>query len=506
MRTDLLLLPLGIASWVLARRVRHAAALGPALVGRKSRNSTPGGYAGGCYVAGKLHLSHQPGPPNTTPISLRICPQNRLAGQLRTLPRLHRVTPAALADLVRSVARDVLADRGLDAAVLPPAVTVQRPRNPEHGDYATNLALQTAKSAGLAPREFAAWLAEEISRADGVASAEVAGPGFLNLRLAADAQAEIVREVLAAGQRYGNGDTLAGRQVNLEFVRADPTDPWQLGGARAAAVGDALARILAAVGAEVISREHHAGAQIADIARFADKRARGLDLCIYLLGADHHGCIGRRGVVAAALGDGPTTVEVLVAQPVNLIRDGVLAMTSKPTGIGASLADLVDAVGVDAARYALLRTSYASPLDLDIELWSKRAEDNPVFSVQYAHARLCSLDRNAVDLAVTHPPTGQGADLGLLTADREGELIRTIGEFGSVVAAAAALREPHRVARYLEQLASAYHRFSDTCRVLPVGNEPAGALHAARLQLCAATRQVLANGLDLLGVHTPERM
>ena len=406
------------------------------------------------------------------------------------LPRLHQVTPAALADLVRSVARDVLVDRGLDATVLPPAVTIQRPRNHEHGDYATNLALQTAKSAGLAPREFAARLAEAISRADGVASAEVAGLGFVNLRLAADAQVEVVREVLAAGQRYGTGEALAGRRVNLDFVSADPR---QLSGARCAAVGHALGRILAAVGAEV-SREHDAGAQIADVAFMADQRARGFDLCIYLLGADHP-YIGRRGAVAAALGGGPTTVEVLVGQPVNAVGHAVV-----------SLADLVDAVGVDAARYALLRSSYTSPLDLDVELWSKRTEDNPVFSVQYAHARLCSLARNAADLAVTHSPTGPGAHLGLLTADRESELIRTIGEFGGVVAAAAALREPHRVARYLEQLASAYYTFSDTCRVLPVGDEPAGALYAARLQLCVATRQVLANGLGLLGVRAPERM
>ena len=374
------------------------------------------------------------------------------------LPRLHRVTPAALADLVRSVARDVLVDRGLDAAVLPPAVTIQRPRNHEHGDYATNLALQTAKSAGLAPREFAAWLAEEISRADGVASAEVAGPGFVNLRLAADAQVEIVREVLAAGQRYGTGDALAGWRVNLDFASADPR---RLGGARCAAVGDALGRILAAVGAEV-----------------------------------------SRGTVAAALGDGTSTVEVLDAQPVNLVRGGVPVTMSDRTGPVVTLADLVDEVGVDAARYALVRSPHTAPLVLDVELWAKRTEDNPVFSVQYAHARLCSLARNAADLGVT----GGGADLGLLTTDREGGLVGTLGEFPGLVAAAAALREPHRVARYLEQLASAYQQFSDTCRVLPVGDEPTRALHATRLQLCLATRQVLANGLDLLGVRAPERM
>jgi len=548
------------------------------------------------------------------------------------------VTPAALADLVRSAAHDVLTGRGLDTAVLPETVTVERPRNPEHGDYATNVALQTAKKAGVAPLEFAGWLADALRCTDGVRSAEVAGPGFLNLRLAADAQGEIVRQVLDAGDQFGAGDALAGRRVNLEFVSANPTGPLHLGATRWAAVGDALGRILAFAGGEV-TREYYfndAGAQVdkfvrsliatacgeptpqdgyqgdyitdiaaevlrrepgalqapdreevfrrvgvglmfdaikrslhefgtdfdvwfheqslhdsgavdavvsrlkksgalyfadgawwlrssefgddkdrpviksdgqpayiaADIAYYTHKRARGFDLCLYMLGADHHGYIGRLKAAAAALGDDPATVEVLIGQLVNLVRGGAQLKMSKRAGTVVTMEDLVELVGVDAGRYALIRSSVDSSIDIDIELWSKRTNDNPVFYVQYAHARLASLGRAATELGLT----SEGADLALLTHDREGELVRTLGEFGRIVASAAELREPHRVARYLEQLAAAYHRFYDTCRVLPVGDEQPGPLHAARLALCDAARQVLANGLRLLGVNAPERM
>jgi len=550
------------------------------------------------------------------------------------------VTPAALADLVRSVAHDVLAGRGLDTAVLPGTVTVERPRNPEHGDYATNVALLTAKKVEVAPREFAGWLADALRGNDGVRSVEVAGPGFLNLWLAAGAQGEIVRQVLADGQRYGTGTALTGRRVNLEFVSANPTGPLHLGATRWAAVGDALGRVLAFSGAEV-TREYffndaggqidrfvrslvaaasgepapedgYRGAYVADIAAevlrresdaltlsaqdrdevfrrvgvglmfdaikrslhefgtdfdvwfheqslhdsgavdrvvdqlkesgalyfadrawwlrssefgddkdrpviksdgqpayiagdiayYADKRARGFDLCLYLLGADHHGYIGRLKAAAAALGDDPATVEVLIGQLVNLVRAGVPVRMSKRAGTVVTMEDLLDMVGVDAARYALIRSSPASSIDVDVELWSRRTNDSPVFYVQYAHARLASLGRGAAELGLAT----DGADLALLTHEREGELIRTLGEFGSTVASAAELREPHRVARYLEQLAAAYHRFYDTCRVLPMGDEEPNPLHTARLALCEAARQVLGNGLHLLGVSAPERM
>ncbi|TDP97742.1 arginyl-tRNA synthetase [Labedaea rhizosphaerae] len=549
-----------------------------------------------------------------------------------------------LADLVRSTALRVLSSRELDHTAVPETVTVERPRNPEHGDYATNLALQVAKKVGVAPRELAGWLAEALAQADDVATAEVAGPGFINLRLAADAQGEIVRDVLAATTAYGTGDLLAGRKINLEFVSANPTGPIHLGGTRWAAVGDALGRVLTAQGAAV-TREYYfndAGAQIdrfvrsliaaakgepapedgyagaylsdiavevmksepdalslpeaerdevfrrlgvglmfdeikralhefgtdfdvffhedslhssgvvsevvedlkakghlyladgawwlrstefgddkdrvviksdgapayiaGDIAYFRDKRARGFDLCIYMLGADHHGYIARLKAAAAALDDDPDAVEVLIGQLVNLVSDGKPVRMSKRAGTVITMEDLVDAVGVDAARYSLVRSSADSTLDIDLDLLRKRSNDNPVFYVQYAHARLCSLARNAADLGITVPTDSTEIAVGLLTHDREGDLIRTIGEFGRVVRTAAELREPHRVARYLEDMASAYHKFYDSCRVLPQGDEQPTPLTVARLALCMAARQVLANGLALLGVTAPERM
>ena len=252
----------------------------------------------------------------------------------------------------------------------------------------------------------------------------------------------------------------------------------------------------------VVIKSDGAPAYIAgDIAYYLDKRARGFEKLIYMLGADHHGYIARLRAVAVAFGDPADTVEVLIGQMVNLLRNGQPVRMSKRAGTVLTLDDLVDAVGVDAARYALVRSSVDSTLDIDLDLWSKRTNDNPVFYVQYAHARLASLQRNAADMGVT-----PGTEYGLLTHPREGDLIRTIGEFPDVVKAAAELREPHRVARYLESLASAYHKFYDSCRVLPMGDEEITELHRARLALCAAARQVLANGLELLGVSAPERM
>ncbi len=240
-----------------------------------------------------------------------------------------------------------------------------------------------------------------------------------------------------------------------------------------------------------------------DLAYFLDKRVRGFDLCIYMLGADHHGYISRLKAAAAAFGDDPAVVEVLIGQMVNLVRDGRPIRMSKRAGTVVTMDDLVGAVGVDAARYTLIRSSVDSTLDVDLDLITRQSNDNPVFYVQYAHARLASLQRNATELGVTVPET---PGFGLLTHPREGELIRTLGEFPTVVAGAAELREPHRVARYLESLASAYHKFYDSCRVLPMGDEDITELHRARLALCVAARQVLANGLGLLGVSAPERM
>ena len=550
------------------------------------------------------------------------------------------MTPADLAELLKSTAAAVLTEHGLDTAVLPATVTVERPRNPEHGDYATNLALQLGKKAGANPRELAGWLAAALADKDGIAAAEVAGPGFVNLRIEASAQNVLVGDVIAAAGRYGTSQALDGTKVNLEFVSANPTGPIHIGGTRWAAVGDALGRLLSTQGAEVV-REYYFndhGAQIdrftnsliaaakgeptpedgyagtyigdiaaqvlakdpdalslpdaemretfraigvnlmfdhikeslhefgtdfdvythedsmhtsgrveqaiaklrdtgsiyekdgavwlrttdfgddkdrvviksdgqpayiaGDLAYFLDKRQRGFDLCIYMLGADHHGYIARLKAAAAALGDDPDTVEVLIGQMVNLVRDGQPVRMSKRAGTVITLDDLVEAIGVDAARYALIRSSVDTPIDIDLELWSSASNENPVYYVQYAHARLSALARNAADLGVT-PDT---AHLDLLTHDKEGTLIRNLGEFPRVLETAAGLREPHRVSRYLEDLAGDYHRFYDSCRVLPQGDEEPGELHSARLALCQATRQVIANGLGILGVSAPERM
>jgi arginyl-tRNA synthetase len=550
------------------------------------------------------------------------------------------VTPADLAELLKTVAAAVLTEHGLDTAALPATVTVERPRNPDHGDYATNLALQLGKKVGVNPRELAGWLATALTEADGIASAEVAGPGFVNLRIEASAQGVIVNNVIDAGANYGHSEALKGHHINLEFVSANPTGPIHIGGTRWAAVGDALGRLLSTQGAEVV-REYYFndhGAQIdrftnsliaaakgeptpedgyagsyiadiaaqvlakepdalalpddemretfraigvdlmfthikqslhdfgtdfdvythedsmhssgrveqaiaklrqagsiyekdgavwlrttdfgddkdrvviksdgapayvaADIAYYLDKRERGFDLCIYMLGADHHGYIARLKAIATALGEDPATVEVLIGQMVNLVRDGVPVRMSKRAGTVITLDDLVEAIGVDAARYSLIRSSVDTPIDIDLALWSSASNENPVYYVQYAHARLSALARNAAVLGIV----GSTDHLELLTHDKEGTLIRSIGEFPRVLKTAAALREPHRVSRYLEDLAGDYHRFYDSCRVLPQGDEAPNELHAARLALCQATRQVIANGLGILGVTAPERM
>ncbi|MGX7824666.1 DALR anticodon-binding domain-containing protein [Actinokineospora sp. 24-640] len=366
------------------------------------------------------------------------------------------MNPAALAEAVRAAAVRVLGDRGLDAARVPAAVSVERPRNPEHGDYATNLAMQVAGKVGVAPRDLAGWLAAELVSTPGLSGADVAGPGFINLRVAAGARGAVVAQVLAEGADYGRGDALAGRRVTLEFASANPTGSPHLGGARRAAVGDALGRVLAFQGAEV-TREHHVNDAVDRVDR---------------------------------------------ARPVR---------TSKGAGSVVTLEDLVDAVGVDAARYALIRSpmdsSMNSPIDstvdIDLDLWAKHDSENPAYHVRYAHARACSILRSGADLGVGGTDT---VDFGLLAHEREGELIRTLGEFPRVAATAAELREPRRVARHLEELAGVFHRFTDACRVLPQGDEDPGPRHAARLALCAAARQVLATGLDLLGVTAPERM
>ena len=242
-----------------------------------------------------------------------------------------------------------------------------------------------------------------------------------------------------------------------------------------------------------------------DLAYYLDKRERGFDRVIIMLGADHHGYVARMMAMCACFGDNPgVNLEILIGQMVNLLRDGEPLRMSKRAGTVVTMADLVDAVGVDAARYAITRASSDSSLDIDLDLLVRQTNDNPVYYVQYAHARIASLLRNAAELGLVIDAAGLRPEL--LSHEREGDLLRALGEFPRVVISAAELREPHRIARYLEDLANAYHKFYDACRVLPRGDEEVTDTTQARLVLCAATRQVLANGLGLLGVSAPERM
>ncbi|SCE95281.1 arginyl-tRNA synthetase [Micromonospora coriariae] len=555
------------------------------------------------------------------------------------------MTPAELASVVLTAAHAVFAERGLDHAALPERTAVERPRNPEHGDYASTLALQLSKKVGVPPRELAAALADELGRAPGVKSVEIAGPGFLNIRLDAAAAGQLARVIVEAGAEYGRSDRLAGEKINLEFVSANPTGPVHIGGVRWAAVGDALSRLLRATGAEVGTEYYFndAGSQIdrfarsllaaakgeaapedgyggayiseiaaevqarrpdvltmddaaaqevfrvegvalmfdeirsslrdfgvefdtyfnekdlhdrgeldlaltrlreqgqvyesegatwlrttdfgddkdrvlrksngewtyfaADCAYYLDKRERGFERVVIMLGADHHGYIGRMKAMAACFGDDPErNLEILIGQLVSLLRDGAPMRMSKRAGTVITLEDLVDAIGVDAARYALARYSSDSPIDIDIELWTRATRDNPVYYVQYVAARTAGVARNAAEVGLVQGDADAFRP-ELLGHEKENELLKALAEFPAVVATAAELREPHRVARYLEEsVAASFHRFYDNCRVLPLGDEEVTDLHRARLWLNNATRTVIANGLHLLGVSAPERM
>ncbi|PWF88649.1 arginine--tRNA ligase [Kocuria rosea] len=556
------------------------------------------------------------------------------------------MTPEQLSLAVSACLQDAVARGDLalaDGAPLP-EVRIERPKNREHGDWATNVAMQLAKKVGRAPRDVAAVVRDRLQGTVGVAAVDVAGPGFLNITLDAAAAGEIARTVVEQGEAFGRARSLAGTSVNLEFVSANPTGPVHLGGTRWAAVGDSLARVLEAQGADVV-REYYfndAGAQIdrfarsllaraqgepapedgyggeyitdiaarivaenpgvldsgdpqeafraagvelmfaeiksslhdfgvdfdvyfheqslfdqgaveklleqlktsgalyfadgawwlrssaygddkdrvviksdgqaayiaGDIAYFKDKRDRGADLCIYMLGADHHGYVARLKAAAAALGDAPDRVEVLIGQMVNLVKDGVPVRMSKRAGNVVTMEDLVEAVGVDAARYSLTRFSVDSNIDIDLGLLTRRSNENPVFYVQYAHARTCAVGRNAEAAGVARTDERGEAvfDASLLDHPMEGELLAALGQYPSVLAQAAEFREPHRVARHLEVLAGTYHRWYDACRVAPQGEDEVTDLHRTRLWLNDAARQVLANGLGVLGVSAPERM
>ncbi|WP_159798711.1 arginine--tRNA ligase [Puerhibacterium puerhi] len=555
------------------------------------------------------------------------------------------MTPDQLSGALSAALASAVADGALalPADAVPTSVHVERPRQREHGDWATNVALQLAKKAGTTPRALAEELARRLEAADGVKSVEVAGPGFLNITLAAGAAGELARTVVTAGAAYGRGDALAGQVHNLEYISANPTGPLHIGHTRWAALGDALVRIMRAAGAQVTAEYYinDAGAQMdrfggsilarargtevpeggyrgeyvkelaaqvlearpdllelpeeealavareegyrlqlaeirqvlesfgvhfdvwfsertlhesgaveqavarlreqghvfdhegavwlrttdftddkdrvmirangeptyfaADAAYYLSKKDRGFPGKIYLLGADHHGYINRLKAIAACAGDDPeTNIEVLIGQLVNVGG----AKLSKRAGNIIELRDLVEWIGKDAVRYSLSRYPADTPLELQGEDMLKQTNDNPVFYVQYAHSRTCAVDRNAADRGVarTRPDGTEAFDPSLLTHETESVLLGRLTEFPRIVGQAAELREPHRVARYLEALAGDYHKWYAECRVLPYPDEEVTDLHGTRLWLNDAVRQVLANGLDLLGVSAPERM
>ena len=534
-------------------------------------------------------------------------------------------------------------ERGDLVGTIPVTIPLERPKNRDHGDYATSVALQLAKPAGISPRAVAELLQSDLLDLPEVSAVEIAGPGFINITMNRSSQAELVTTILSSPQSYGTGNSLAGISVNLEFISANPTGPLHLGHTRWAAVGDALGRVLTAAGAQV-TREfyindrgnqmdlfgksveaaalgqpipedgyqggyigdladavvdenpgikdlaadtryeafreaaykvqlaeqqgvldtfkthfdvwfserslHEAGAVehaveklrsqghvfdsegaiwlrttdfgddkdrvitkangdltyfASDTAYYINKRERGFDICIYMLGADHHGYVNRLRATAACAGDNPDyNVEILIGQLVKIMEGGEEVKLSKRAGTIITLEELVEKVGVDAARYTLIRYPVDTPMVMDIDILRRNTNENPVYYVQYAHARIAGVLRNVAELSI---PMGlANFDPSQLTHDRENELLGTLAEFPRVVAAAAAFREPHRVARYLEELAGVYHGFYADCRVLPMGEEAISSLHSARAHLCAATKQVLANGLDLLGVSAPERM
>jgi arginyl-tRNA synthetase len=549
-------------------------------------------------------------------------------------------TPAELSELVRAaVARAITA--GEFTGTAPDEIVLERPKNPEHGDYATNIAMRLAKPAGMPAREVAESIAARLRNSTGIARVDVAGPGFLNITLAAATLGAVAHDIVIAGSEYGRSTELAGQRLNLEFVSANPTGPVHLGHARWAALGDSLHRLLEAAGADVAA-EHYindfgsqmtkfgeslyavaqdrpvpddgyhgddvpdvakrvleanpgvldlpsgeavavftgAGEQLmiaaqqaslgrfrvefdvwfseralhesgkveaaldrlreqghiyeqdgavwlrttdfgddkdrvlvrssgektyfaSDAAYYLDKRSRGFDRCVYMLGADHHGYVGRLKTIVACAGDDPDeTIEVLIGQLVKLVRNGEEVRMSKRAGNLVTLDDFVDLVGADAGRYSLARWSPDTPLTLDISEITKRSNDNPVFYVQYAHARTCNAKLNAESVGI-------GLDVfapELLTSPFEAALLTALGEFPRVVATAAELRAPHRVARYLEDLAGAYHRWYDACRITPQGDDEITDVNRTRAWVNDATRIVLANGLDLLGVGAPERM
>jgi arginyl-tRNA synthetase len=556
------------------------------------------------------------------------------------MSRSENSSAASLADQLALDIQAVIAAsfaRGEISGEVPAVITLERPKNRDHGDYATSIALQLAKAAGKNPREIATILQAAIASIAGVVKVDIAGPGFINITLDRASQAELVRTIIAAGSHYGRGSALQGVKINLEFISANPTGPLHLGHTRWAAVGDSLGRVLSAAGADVtrefyindrgrqmdlfgqsvqaaaqgnpIPEDGYQGQYIGDLAKevltanpgitsaedfreaaykvqlaqqqgvlegfhtrfdvwfserslhesgavehgvdklrsqghvfevdgavwlrttdfgddkdrviikadgeltyfasdtayYINKRERGFDICIYMLGADHHGYIQRLKATAACAGDNPEyNIDVLIGQLVKIMEGGQEVKLSKRAGTIITLEELVEKVGVDAARYTLIRYPVDTPMVMDIDVLRRNTNENPVYYVQYAHARIAGVLRNTAELGIKSDLAS--FDPAQLTHDRENDLLGALSDFPRIVASAAEFREPHRVARYLEELAGVYHGFYADCRVLPLGDEAIAPIHSARAALCAATMQVLANGLDLLGVSAPERM
>ncbi len=598
------------------------------------------------------------------------------------------MNPESLSELIEKIAKDLVASGkagNLTEDLIPAAekLAVMRPKDRAHGDWATNVAMQLAKKAGMKPHDLAELFAERLQEAEGIASVEVAGPGFINITLDSASAAAVVDEVLKQGADFGKNTHLSGKTLNLEFVSANPTGPIHIGGTRWAAVGDSMARVLEANGAKVV-REYYfndhgeqinrfakslvaaahgeetpadgyKGAYINEIAdavikeanadgvdvlslpridlgkdeeglplgegdseqreefrkravpmmfaeirksmrdfrvsfdvwfhenslyedgeverAIADLRSRGdifekdgatwfestkhgddkdrviiksdgnyayfaadiayyrnkrhreqnpADVAIYMLGADHHGYIGRMMAMCAAFGDNPgENMQILIGQLVNVMKDGKPVRMSKRAGNVITIDDLVDAIGVDASRYSLARTDYNTSVDIDLDLLASHSNDNPVYYVQYAHARSCNVARNAADAGITQ----DGADLSLLNTEADGEVLAALAQWPAALAQAGDLRAPHRVAHYLEDLAASYHKWYNLERVVPmeltdpenrmteaerettrIAKCPEPARAAARLKLNEAVRTVIASGLDLLGVSAPEKM
>ncbi|MHB8418621.1 MAG: arginine--tRNA ligase [Myxococcales bacterium] len=553
---------------------------------------------------------------------------------------------------------DASLDRAIAAGALPPwpgrpeaSATLDAPKNPAHGDWASNVALTAAKALGRKPREVAQAIKDHLVDPDGtVAALEIAGPGFLNFRLAPDVWWRALAEVEKLGTAFGSSEAGRGRKVDVEFVSVNPTGPMHVGHGRGAVTGDAVASLLAATGhavtreyyvndagnqirtlarsvhlryrelfgeSVVLPEESYPGEYVVDIAReiqakhgrrflgapeadwlepFAalavervlslirgdldalgirfdvwfsekqelhqsgalkavlddfrargllydkdgavffrstlhgddkdrpvvksngdptylagdiayhkDKFGRGFDLCLDIWGADHHGDIPRVRAAVAELGVDPKRLQFVLVQMVNLLRDGQPFKMSKRAGTVVSLREVVDEVGRDAARFFFLLRRSDAQLDFDVALARRQSNDNPVFYVQYGHARLCSILAKARAQGVPAPRHDPEA-LRSLTLPEELDLARRLLSLPDLVAGAAAAFEPHRLVFFLQDLVAAFHgyytRYKTTEKV--IGPDPAKT--AARLYLCDCLRQAMANALAMLGVSAPERM